>query len=175
MPEAPGSFLRFCELLGKRSVTEFNYRYDDVQGGAGVRGPGAQRRGKTERDALLAEIIADAGFAARDMTDNEMAKLHVRYMVGGHAHGLADEQSVPLRISRAPGALLKFLQAIGTQLERQPVPLSQSRLRPRPRARRHSSAAGNAHRFSIASSTSCSTPIRKKPTIRPTSCFWAAS
>jgi threonine dehydratase len=113
MPEAPGSFLRFCELLGKRSVTEFNYRYSDVKA-AQVFVSLALHQGRTERDALLAEIIA-AGFAARDMSDNEMAKLHVRYMVGGHALGLADEKLYRFEFPERPGALLKFLQAIGTQ------------------------------------------------------------
>jgi len=113
MPEAPGSFLRFCELLGRRSVTEFNYRYSDVKA-AQVFVSMALTQGRTERDALLAEIIA-AGFAASDMSDNEMAKLHVRYMVGGHAHGLADERLYRFEFPERPGALLKFLQAIGTQ------------------------------------------------------------
>jgi threonine dehydratase len=113
MPEAPGSFLRFCELLGRRSVTEFNYRYSDVKA-AQVFVSLALNQGKMERDALLGEIIA-AGFAAHDMSDNEMAKLHVRYMVGGHALGLADEKLYRFEFPERPGALLKFLQAIGTQ------------------------------------------------------------
>ncbi len=81
IPERPGSFLAFCELLGRRSVTEFNYRFRDsaqAQIFVGL----ALTQGKTEREALL-RTIAAAGFAVRDMTDNEMAKLHVRYMVGG--------------------------------------------------------------------------------------------
>jgi threonine dehydratase len=113
MPETPGSFLRFCELLGKRSVTEFNYRYSDVKA-AQVFVSLALNQGRTEREALLTEIAA-AGFATRDMTDNEMAKLHVRYMVGGHARGLADEKLYRFEFPERPGALLKFLQAIGTQ------------------------------------------------------------
>src|SRR5277367_4331009 len=113
MPEAPGSFLRFCELLGKRSVTEFNYRYSDVKA-AQVFVSLALHHGRAERDALLGAIIA-AGFAARDMSDDEMAKLHVRYMVGGHEHGLADEKLYRFEFQERPGALLRFLQAIGTQ------------------------------------------------------------
>src|SRR5258708_13686959 len=89
MPETPGSFLRFCELLGKRSVTEFNYRYSDVKA-AQVFVSLALNQGKTEREGLLAEITA-AAFATRDMTDNEMPKLLGRYMVGAHAHALPDE------------------------------------------------------------------------------------
>ncbi len=113
MPEAPGSFLRFCELLGKRSVTEFNYRYADRRGAAQVFVGMGLTQGNAERAALVREI-GDAGFAVRDMTDNEMAKLHVRYMVGGHARGLADEHLYRFEFPERPGALLKFLQAIGT-------------------------------------------------------------
>ncbi|HEY2144894.1 MAG TPA: threonine ammonia-lyase, biosynthetic [Steroidobacteraceae bacterium] len=113
MPEAPGSFLRFCEMLGTRSVTEFNYRYSDVKA-AQVFVSLSLTQGKAEREALLGTMTA-AGFAVHDMTDNEMAKLHVRYMVGGHARGLADERLYRFEFPERPGALLKFLQAIGTQ------------------------------------------------------------
>ena len=112
MPEAPGSFLRFCELLGRHSVTEFSYRYGDLQA-AQVFVSLALTQGRAERDRLL-HTIAGAGFAARDMTDNEMAKLHVRYMVGGQARGLTDERLYRFEFPERPGALLKFLQAIGT-------------------------------------------------------------
>jgi threonine dehydratase len=112
MPEAPGSFLRFCELLGKRSVTEFNYRYADGRPAQVFVGLGLTQ-GIAERVALVREI-GEAGFAVRDMTDNEMAKLHVRYMVGGHAGGLADEHLYRFEFPERPGALLKFLQAIGS-------------------------------------------------------------
>src|SRR5271163_4531527 len=81
IPEAPGSFLRFCELLGRRSVTEFNYRYGDLRSAQIFVGL-ALTQGRAERDGLL-QTISAAGFAVSDMTDNEVAKLHVRYMVGG--------------------------------------------------------------------------------------------
>jgi threonine dehydratase len=112
IPEAPGSFLRFCELLGRRSVTEFNYRYGDLKTAQIFVGV-ALTRGRAEREELLQSISA-AGFAARDMTDNEMAKLHVRYMVGGQPRDLADERLYRFEFPERPGALLKFLQAIGT-------------------------------------------------------------
>src|SRR5271167_4641994 len=76
MPEEPGSFLRFCELLGQRSVTEFNYRYADKQA-AQVFVSLALSNGRSERDELLATIAA-AGFPVHDMSDDETAKLHVR-------------------------------------------------------------------------------------------------
>ncbi len=111
IPETPGSFLRFCEVLGRRSVTEFNYRYaarKEAQIFVGV----ALSQGRPERERLVAEI-AHSGFAVHDMTDNEMAKLHVRYMVGGQPHGLADERLFRFEFPERPGALLKFLKAIG--------------------------------------------------------------
>jgi threonine dehydratase len=112
IPEEPGSFLRFCELLGTHGVTEVNYRYGDL-GAAQVFVGLALTQGRAERDSLV-KSIANAGFAARDMTDNEMAKLHVRYMVGGRAPGLADERLYRFEFPERPGALLRFLRAIGS-------------------------------------------------------------
>jgi len=111
IPETPGSFLRFCECLGKRSVTEFNYRYANTETAhlfVGV----ALKEGKAERAAVI-EAIGVAGFKAFDMTDNEMAKLHVRHMVGGSSRGLENEHLYRFEFPERPGALLKFLQAIG--------------------------------------------------------------
>jgi threonine dehydratase len=114
IPEEPGSFLKFCEVLGKHSVhnvTEFNYRYGDLRAAQVFVGLGLAQ-GRVERDSLI-KTIAQAGFAVHDMTDNEMAKLHVRYMVGGQARGLTDERLYRFEFPERPGALLKFLQAIG--------------------------------------------------------------
>ena len=113
IPEQPGSFLRFCEALGKRSVTEFNYRYA-APGAAQIFVGLALSQGRAEKDAVSAQLRA-AGFAVTDMTDDEMAKLHVRYMVGGHARGLEHELLYRFEFPERPGALLKFLQAIGTR------------------------------------------------------------
>jgi threonine dehydratase len=113
IPEQPGSFLRFCETLGRRSVTEFNYRYagpDSAQIFVGL----ALSQGRAEKDVIAAQLRA-AGFTVTDMTDDEMAKLHVRYMVGGHAHGLEHELLYRFEFPERPGALLKFLQAIGAR------------------------------------------------------------
>jgi threonine dehydratase len=112
MPETPGSFMRFCELLGQRSVTEFNYRFGDDRA-AQVFVSLALSQQKTERESLI-KTIAAGGFQVRDMTDNEMAKLHVRYMVGGQARGLTDERLYRFEFPERPGALLKFLRAIGS-------------------------------------------------------------
>jgi threonine dehydratase len=111
IPERPGSFLRFCELLGNRSVTEFNYRYESEQG-AQIFVSFGLSQGRSEKDAVMA-ALRDAGYTVTDMTDNEMAKLHVRYMVGGRAHGIRDELLYRFEFPERPGALLKFLQAVG--------------------------------------------------------------
>jgi threonine dehydratase len=113
IPEKPGSFLRLCEVIGRRNVTEFNYRYagpDSAQILAGL----ALSEGRAEKDALVAALRA-AAFTVTDMTDDEMAKLHVRYMVGGHARGIAHELLYRFEFPERPGALLKFLQAIGSR------------------------------------------------------------
>jgi threonine dehydratase len=111
IPETRGSFLRFCECLGNRSVTEFNYRYANTDAAHLFVGL-ALKDGRAERDAVIRAIGA-AGFTAVDMTDNEMAKLHVRHMVGGSSRGLEHEHLYRFEFPERPGALLKFLQAIG--------------------------------------------------------------
>jgi len=114
IPEKPGSFLRFCEILGQRAVTEFNYRYGAKER-AQIFVGFALSRGKEERDEVIATLRA-GGYNVTDMTDNETAKLHVRYMVGGHANGgVANERLYRFEFPERKGALLKFLQAIGTR------------------------------------------------------------
>ena len=111
IPERPGSFLHFCGLLGNRSVTEFNYRYEGEQG-AQIFVSFGLAQGRTEKDAVI-RALREAGYTVTDMTDNEMAKLHVRYMVGGRARGIRDELVYRFEFPERPGALLKFLQAVG--------------------------------------------------------------
>ncbi len=113
IPEGPGSFLRFCEIVGRRSVTEFNYRYASAKAAQIFVGL-ALSQGKTERESLIKSIAA-GGFAVRDMTDNEVAKQHIRFMVGGHGGGLEHERLYRFEFPERPGALLKFLRAIGTE------------------------------------------------------------
>jgi threonine dehydratase len=113
IPEQPGSFLKFCEVLGSRNVTEFNYRYESAERAQIFVGL-ALSQGKEEREAVL-RSIAEAGYPVLDMTDNEMAKLHVRYMVGGHARGIANELLFRFEFPERPGALLKFLRAVGSR------------------------------------------------------------
>ncbi len=111
IPEQPGSFLKFCRTLGKRGITEFNYRYadaHDAQVFAGVQLSG----GDEEREELL-DTLRKRGYAVVDMTDNEMAKTHIRFMVGGHASGIDDEVLYRFEFPERPGALLKFLTSMG--------------------------------------------------------------
>jgi threonine dehydratase len=112
IPEQRGSFLRFCELLGQRSVTEFNYRYQGSERAHIFVGIGAAASA-AEREAEIARLRA-AGYTVLDMTHNEMAKLHVRYMVGGAGAGIADELLYRFEFPERPGALHRFLQAIGS-------------------------------------------------------------
>lgn len=112
IPERPGSFRRFCEILGQRAITEFNYRYadhDDAHVFAGVQVAG----GIAEKNGLIAQLT-DNGYPVVDMSDNEMAKLHVRYMVGGRA-GVPNERLLRFEFPERPGALLRFLNRMGRQ------------------------------------------------------------
>jgi threonine dehydratase len=114
IPEQPGSFLEFCEILGSRQVTEFNYRFGARERAQIFVGFGLAR-GREERDEVIGSLRI-AGYGVTDMTDNETAKLHVRYMVGGHVNGsVANERLYRFEFPERKGALLKFLQAIGTR------------------------------------------------------------
>lgn len=113
IPEEPGSFLRFCRTLGPRSVTEFNYRFSpsaSAQIYVGI----SLRRGAAERVEITAHLQAE-GFAVSDYTDNELAKLHVRHMVGGRAEINGRERVYRFEFPERPGALLRFLEQMGTR------------------------------------------------------------
>jgi threonine dehydratase len=114
IPEQPGSFLKFLEILGQRAVTEFNYRHGAKER-AQIFVGFALARGKEDRDEVIVKLRA-AGYGVTDMTDNEIAKLHVRYMVGGHVNsGVASERLYRFEFPERKGALLKFLQSVGTR------------------------------------------------------------
>lgn len=111
IPERKGSFLQFCQLLGGRSVTEFNYRYADPDRAAifvGVR----LTRGLAEREEIVQELRA-GGYDTVDLSDDEVAKLHVRYMVGGRPAQPLTERLYSVEFPECPGALIKFLQMLG--------------------------------------------------------------
>jgi len=110
IPEKPGSFLGFCRALGKRSITEFNYRFSNQQSAQVFCGV-ELRNGNTER-AELVELLTGKGFEVVDLTDNETAKLHIRYMVGGHAPEALNEKLFRFEFPERPGALLDFLKGL---------------------------------------------------------------
>ncbi len=115
IPERPGSFLKFCEALGQRSITEFNYRYQGSEHARLFVGF-ATGHGHDEADAVVTQLRA-AGYTVADMRGNETAKLHVRYMIGGRAHAAGDgseELLYRFEFPERPGALLRFLTAIGS-------------------------------------------------------------
>ena len=112
IPEHPGSLLRFCELIGDRSITEFNYRYATEAGahifvGVEIGNPRTDKQG-------LVDALERAGYPLLDLTDDEMAKLHVRYMVGGHAPRELDEVVYRFEFPERPGALMHFLTRMGS-------------------------------------------------------------
>jgi len=110
IPERKGSFRAFCEGLGPVQVTEFNYRYGGPDEAHVFVGVGLEPGRVTQ--AGLVERLAGAGYEVVDMSGNEMAKLHVRFMVGGRAPA-ADERIVRFEFPERPGALLDFLDAMG--------------------------------------------------------------
>ncbi|GMG87829.1 threonine ammonia-lyase, biosynthetic [Biformimicrobium ophioploci] len=109
IPEEAGSYLRFCRDLGSRAVTEFNYRY--ANNGAAHIFVGLQVSTDADRQQMLDEL-RQRDYQVADLTDNEMAKLHIRYMVGGRVQGLDDEVVYRFEFPERPGALLQFLECL---------------------------------------------------------------
>lgn len=111
IPEEPGSFLRFCEMLDNSSITEFNYRYaarKDAHIFVGIK----LTNGESEKQALISRL--SKSFEVIDMSDNSMAKTHIRYMVGGHANA-ENEVIYRFEFPERPGALLNFLKKVKTK------------------------------------------------------------
>ncbi|MBE8716140.1 threonine ammonia-lyase, biosynthetic [Cellvibrio polysaccharolyticus] len=107
IPERPGAYKEFCQALGKRNITEFNYRYADQR--AAKIFVGVQVGvGGADRQELLTDL-QEKGYEVVDMTENELAKLHIRHMVGGHAHNVEDEVVYRFEFPERPGALYTFL------------------------------------------------------------------
>ncbi len=110
IPEKPGSFKTFCRLLGDRSITEFNYRYADAtQAHIFV---GVTIHDHKESDQLI-DMLRQHQLPTLDLTDNEVAKLHLRHLVGGHAPQAKHEQVYRFEFPERPGALMKFLDTMG--------------------------------------------------------------
>ena len=111
IPEVPGSFKAFCQAVGKRQITEFNYRYHT--GSEAHIFVGVQTHPENDpRSALLASLT-EQGFPVVDLTENELAKLHIRHMVGGHAAKVSDELLFRFEFPERPGALFNFLNKLG--------------------------------------------------------------
>jgi len=106
IPEKPGSFRHFCQLLGSRNITEFNYRYADSASAHIFVGVGVHNRAES---LALVNLLTSEGLPCVDMTDDEMAKSHVRYMVGGHAPQADNEVLYRFVFPERPGALMNFL------------------------------------------------------------------
>src|SRR4051812_6813282 len=111
IPEKPGSFKRFCATLGARNITEFNYRIADPKEAHVF--VGVQVHGVDET-ARLVRTLGRHGLKTLDLSDNEMAKLHVRHLVGGHAAHAGDELLYRFEFPERPGALMKFLDSMRT-------------------------------------------------------------
>ena len=113
IPEVAGSFREFSAVLGKRSVTEFNYRY--ANGDRAHVFVGLRLRGGDEELRTVVEALQGHGYEVDDLTDNELAKVHVRYMVGGRSDQLADEVVYRFVFPERPGALRYFLDRMDSR------------------------------------------------------------
>ena len=109
--EKPGSFLRFCKLIGKTIISEFNYRYNDAEQAHIF--VGVKLTQTTHRQQLI-ERLQKNGYPVIDLSQDELAKSHIRHMVGGRAAGVDDERLFRFNFPERPGALLEFLQLIAS-------------------------------------------------------------
>lgn len=113
IPERPGAFKSFIKALHKRSITEFNYRYANADEACIFVGIQIQQGG-LGRDELVQEL-RENGYGVVDLTDSDLAKQHIRHMVGGHAPSVSNERVYQFEFPERPGALLKFLMSLGTR------------------------------------------------------------
>jgi len=109
IPERPGSYKKFCATLGARNITEFNYRIAGSKEAHVFVGVEVHDRDETAR---LIRNLGRHGLKTLDLSDNEMAKLHVRHLVGGHAPLAKDELLYRFEFPERPGALMKFLNSM---------------------------------------------------------------
>ena len=110
IPERAGAFREFCGVIGRRVITEFNYRLSGRTDAHTFVGVGVDSR---EDAASLGARLTGEGYETVDLTDDEMAKLHVRHMVGGHAPDVRDEYACRFEFPERPGALMEFLETLG--------------------------------------------------------------
>jgi threonine dehydratase len=109
IPEERGSFRRFCELVGARNVTEFNYRIADAKQAHVFVGIQIQSPAEAAR---IARNFERAGFPTLDLTEDELAKLHIRHLVGGRSPLARDERLYRFEFPERPGALMRFLSSM---------------------------------------------------------------
>ena len=109
IPEEHGSFKRFCELIGPRNVTEFNYRISDEKAAHIFVGLQISNRDESEK---IAKNFVKHGFATLDLTHDELAKLHIRHLVGGKSHLAKNELLYRFEFPERPGALMRFLNSM---------------------------------------------------------------
>ena len=110
IPEKPGSFKTFCRLLSGRSITEFNYRYSDPKFAHIFVGIAIN---DNKAPSQLVEMLQANNLPAIDLSDNEVAKLHLRHLVGGHAPQAQNEVLYRFEFPEKPGALMNFLDTMG--------------------------------------------------------------
>jgi threonine dehydratase len=111
--EKPGSFRTFCEIISDKSITEFNYRYSNptkAQIFVGIKVSDIDK----EKNQII-DTLTDKGYETNDLSDNELAKLHIRYMVGGNGDKVSNERLFRFQFPERPGALLAFLNTMGQQ------------------------------------------------------------
>lgn len=109
IPEVPGSLRQFCQCIGRRNLTEFNYRIADRQEAHIF--VGLQIKDRADA-ASIAQTFAACGFRTLDLTDDELTKLHLRHMVGGHSPLAHDELLYRFEFPERPGALMKFVSSM---------------------------------------------------------------
>ena len=112
LPEQAGAFLDFCRCLQGRNITEFNYRLDATSPNVAQVFVGIGLKDGQKERATITDVLDKGGYEAHDLTDDEVAKTHVRYLIGGHGR-LTDERLFRVMFPERPGALLNFLEKLG--------------------------------------------------------------
>ena len=171
IPERPGAFREFCAAIGPRVVTEFNYR---LAGRAAAHIFVGLKTASREDGRAVAAGLRERGYETLDLTDDEMAKLHVRHMVGGRASA-RDERLYRFEFPERPGRAHGVPREARRALEHQPLPLPQPRRRLRPRAGGVRGAGRRARRAAGPSSTASAIPRSARAATRPTRSSWPAT
>jgi len=113
IPETPGSFKKFCKLMGRRAITEFNYRYANPE--KAVIFVGLELEGLENEKSMICDQLTQNGYPVVDLSSNEVAMLHIRHMVGGPSSLATEEQLFRFEFPERPGALMQFLNKLGTR------------------------------------------------------------